>query len=46
MHFKNTLAMKFLIEKNIDILLSKKFKLKKAAFSHSYILPKGNESIV
>ncbi|MDA9991801.1 formyltransferase family protein [Candidatus Marinimicrobia bacterium] len=29
MHFKNTLAMKYLIEKNLDKLLSNKFKLKR-----------------
>ena len=44
MHFKNTLAMKFLIEKNIDILLSKAFKLKKQPSLTPTYYPKRNES--
>lgn len=43
MHFKNTLAMKFLIEKNIDILLSSNFKLAKQPPLQPSYYPKRDE---
>ena len=44
MHFKNTLSMKFLIEKNMDILLNDNFKLSKQIPLKPSYYPKRNES--